>query len=160
MLAFTSDERWITAVDHDAEKILVADNCHSKSDRTKFICADVMSFPVTPQDGIILGDLLHYLPVVAQEQLLRRCMENLKPGGVLLIREGNAEAESRHRLTRFTEFFSTRMGFNKTRDPLKKLHFITVSMVLRIAEEHRLSARLLTSKKRSSNVLIKINHPK
>jgi 1-acyl-sn-glycerol-3-phosphate acyltransferase len=156
MLAFTSEDRMITGVDHDPEKILVADNCHSKNHRTGFVCADVMSFPVTPRDGIILGDLLHYLPEEHQVQLLHRCMENLKPGGVLLIREGIRGEGAKHNTTKFTEFFSTRMGFNKTPDPGKKLHFLSESLIRRIAEQHQLPVTVLASKKRSSNVLLKL----
>jgi len=159
MLAFTSVDRKITGVDHDAEKILVAENCHSKSERTRFICSDVMDFPVTPHEGIILGDLLHYLPEEHQVTLLNRCMENLTENGVMLIREGMREESSKHRLTRFTEFYSTRMGFNKTPGPEKKLHFLTESMIRRIAEEHQLSVTVIAEKKRSSNVLLKIGKP-
>jgi uncharacterized protein len=156
MLTFTSWYRKITGVDHDAEKILVANNCHSKSERTTFVCADVMEYPVTPHDGFILGDLLHYLPEDQQVTLLRRCMENLTAGGVMLIREGLKDEERKHRLTRFTEFYSTRMGFNKTPGPDKKLRFLSRELIQRIADEHQLRVEVIAAKKRSSNVLLRI----
>ncbi len=38
----------------------------------------------------------------------------IKSGGMLVIRDGNKELEERHKGTRLTEFFSTRLfGFNK-----------------------------------------------
>jgi 1-acyl-sn-glycerol-3-phosphate acyltransferase len=156
MLAFTSRDRILTAVDHDPEKILVADNCYSKSSRTTFICADVMRFQITPQDGIILGDLLHYLPGEQQVTLLHRCMENLKPGGVLLIREGIREEGAKHKTTKLTEFFSTRMGFNKTPDPSKTLHFLLETTIEKIADQHGMKVEVLIQKKRTSNKLLKI----
>jgi hypothetical protein len=63
----------------------------------------------------VLSDVLHYLQQDEQKALLDRCLSGLCPGGVLVIRDANADLRSRHRGSRLTEFFSTRLfGFNKT----------------------------------------------
>jgi 1-acyl-sn-glycerol-3-phosphate acyltransferase len=159
MLAFTAKERTITGVDHDEEKIRVAQNCHSRSERITFIHADVTRYSFPDQDGIILGDVLHYLQEDDQRQLLIRCMDKLRPGGVLMIREGFRDAGRKHSLTKLTEFFSTRLGFNKTRDSSKQLHFISMPAIIEIATARGMEVIVLTSKKHSSNQLIKIIRP-
>lgn len=156
MLAYTSSEREITAVDHDAEKISVAQHCFGKSKMTEFICADITEFSFGPQDGIVLGDVLHYLNANQQESLLHRCMENLNPGGVLLIREGVRDESGKHRVTRLTEFYSTRMGFNKTPDPGKHLQFLSADTIRDLAMKHDMTVTILSEKKTTSNKLFKI----
>jgi len=104
MLMLTSDERRLTGVDFDGEKIVVAQNGYLKNNRIEFVHDDVSKYTITPHDGILLGDVLHYLLPEKQKALLQTCMENLKPGGVLLIREGNADLDARHKRTRLTEF--------------------------------------------------------
>jgi uncharacterized protein (DUF2062 family)/trans-aconitate methyltransferase len=51
----------------------------------------------------LLLDVLHYLPAEAQENLLRRIAEALEPGGLLLIRDANADAGWRFTATRIQE---------------------------------------------------------
>lgn len=158
MLALTCEERHLTGVDHDAEKILVAQNCHSRSARTEFACADITAYSFPPKDGIILGDVLHYLTPDQQVSLLHRCMENLSEKGVLLVREGFRENSGRHGRTRITEFFSTRiMGFNKTPDETKYLHFMPESTIREIAAQHGMKVDILAEKRGTSNKLLRVS---
>ncbi len=87
MLMLNSGERRITGVDNDSSKINVAKNGYLKNENISFIEADVTEYPITPQDGFLF-DILHYLTYDKQKSLLQTCIRNLKPGGMILIREG------------------------------------------------------------------------
>lgn len=156
MLALTSPDRTITGVDHDEEKISVAENCFSCSKRTRFVTADLTVFSFGPHDGIVLGDVLHYLPEETQQNLLIRCLENLAPDGILLIREGLRDESAKHRRTRLTEFFSTRSGFNKTMGGNNELHFLSFGFIRELAESKGMAVIRLAEKRKTSNTLLKI----
>jgi hypothetical protein len=84
-------------------------------------------------------------------------MDNLKPGGVLLIREGNADLALRHKRTRLTEFFSTRiLHFNKTQDESRKLWFVSAEAIRAMAESNGFTFDVIDKGKRSSNVFMVI----
>ena len=40
-------------------------------------------------------------------------MNHLNPGGSIIIRDADKDLQKRHLGTRYTEFFSTRSGYNK-----------------------------------------------
>ena len=159
MLALTSEDRIITGVDYDKEKIEVARNGFLKNDQISFHCADISTFPLTPQDGFLLSDVLHYLLPEKQETLLRNCLENLKPGGIILIRDANAELRKRQKRSALTEFFSTRIGFNKTEDKSMRLHFTSASKIGTVAAEYRATMEILDVKKVTSNNFFIIRKP-
>ena len=52
---------------------------------------------------MLLLDVLHYLPAAAQERLLARAAACLEPGGVLLVREADADGRARFLATRAAE---------------------------------------------------------
>jgi predicted exporter/1-acyl-sn-glycerol-3-phosphate acyltransferase/2-polyprenyl-3-methyl-5-hydroxy-6-metoxy-1,4-benzoquinol methylase len=152
MLKLTSDERIITGVDYDEKKITIANHGYLKDYRVSFINADITEYNITPMDGFLLGDVLHYLSYDKQESILKNCIRNLNPGGVILIREGNAEKKKRHERTIFTEFFSTRIiRFNKTQDGTGRLYFTSAQKLIRIAEEYGLTFEIIDQKKITSN---------
>ncbi|MFH1161136.1 MAG: 1-acyl-sn-glycerol-3-phosphate acyltransferase, partial [bacterium] len=157
LLMLTSDERTLTGVDYDQEKITIALNGFLKNERIRFICQDISTYPISPHDGILLGDVLHYLPPDKQASLLQVCMENLKPGGVILLREGNSDLQKRHRRTRLTEFFSTRvLHFNQTLDQRKQLWFVSAGAIRHQAELYGCSFELIDQGKKTSNVFMVI----
>jgi len=156
MLLFTSGGRSITGVDYDAEKIAIATNCFSANERIRFICADISSIEISPKNGFLLGDVLHYLAPEKQEAVLRKCFSMLMPGGTILIREANAELQERHKKSRLTEFLSTHIGFNLTSGPGKELYFTSASGIKAIAHEYGLSFETIDNKKHTSNNLFVI----
>ncbi len=158
MLMFTGDERKITGVDYDAEKIEVAENCYSKNERISFFCQDISEYKVTPKNGFLLCDVLHYLTPEKQEKLLRDCFSNLHPGGTILIREANAELEKRHKKSLVTEFLSTRIGFNKTQTNDKQLFFTSADAIRAVAVEFGLTMEVIDNKKVTSNNLFVLKH--
>ena len=114
-----SEERTITGVDYDEDKIATESNGYLKTDRIRFFCGDATTFPVEGYDVIIISDVLHYLTTAAQDALLVKCFLALNPGGMLILRDGNADLKERHKGTKLTEFFSMKVRkFNKSENEL------------------------------------------
>ena len=65
-------------------------------------------------DVIVINDVLHYLLPEQQESLIIRSVNSLKPGGFIILRDGDSERERDHRITKLTEWFSIKiLKFNK-----------------------------------------------
>ena len=154
MLQLLSDERSITGVDYDEEKIETANNGYLKTEKLKFYCADVTTFPLDNYDTIVVSDVLHYLTVADQDGLLKRCFEALNYGGRLIIREGNSDLVHRHAGTRLTEFFSvTLLGFNKS---VNSLNFVSGERIKNLAKSNGLTVSTIDDAKFTSNVIFVI----
>jgi 2-polyprenyl-3-methyl-5-hydroxy-6-metoxy-1,4-benzoquinol methylase len=151
MLGFVSADREIVGIDYDAEKIEMAGNCISKQNHVNFVAADATSCPFQKSDVFILSDMLHYLPEDKQASLLMRCIENLNPGGVILIRDADKDLEKRHLGTRYTEFFSTRTGFNKADH--HRLYFFSGRKIQELASEQCLQLEIIDNTRLTSNIL-------
>lgn len=154
MLQFLSAERTLEGVDYDDEKIEVANHGYLKSDRLQFCCADVTQYPLETYDGIVISDVLHYLPYSSQELLLERAIDALNPGGILLIREGNADLKERHKGTQLTEFFSVKLlKFNKSTN---ELNFLSGESIKKIAGRKGMAVDIDDDAKYTSNVIFVI----
>jgi 2-polyprenyl-3-methyl-5-hydroxy-6-metoxy-1,4-benzoquinol methylase len=152
MLAYTSPERVVTGIDYDEEKISIAQNCFDKNANTNFQHVDVMKYDFPTQDAIILNDVLHYLTDDDQVTLLEKCISRLNDSGMIVIRDGVRELEKRHKGTRLTELFSTRiLGFNKTAS--HGLHFISSQLIESVANRHHLSLSKVDTTKLTSNII-------
>ncbi len=152
MLNFTGQERTITGIDYDEEKIKTARNCFSKNDRIDFEHKDVLSFSFEKYDGIVISDVLHYLQPNEQRIVVERCIESLNTGGTLIIRDGDKDLEKRHKGTKLTEFFSTRLfGFNKTNG--QGLSFLSGTFIKEMADRYNMEFRRIDNSKRTSNII-------
>lgn len=150
LLNLVSEERKITAVDYDEQKITIAANCAIKNDSVKFIAANITEYEVEESDVIILKDVLHYLPSKLQDQVIENCINKLSINGMLIIRDGDIELRKGHKNTKITEFFSTNFGFNKAE---YKLEFISESKIREIATNHKLTFEEIGEAKHTSNKL-------
>ncbi|HEY0744474.1 MAG TPA: methyltransferase domain-containing protein, partial [Chryseosolibacter sp.] len=151
MLAFLSEERTVTGVDYDEEKIETAKHCYSRNERINFETGDVTSFPLQRYDTIIIADVLHYLTPEAQVRTIERAVNALEKGGRLIIRDGNAELQERHKGTKLTELFSVKiLRFNKSQNDL---HFMKASDVKRIAGRLNCTVEIIDDTKFTSNVI-------
>jgi SAM-dependent methyltransferase len=153
MLSFLSDGRKVTGIDYDREKIDVANNCPAKNERLEFIHGDVLQLELPVSKAFILADVLHYFPEDEQERLLVRCIEKLEEGGVMIIRDADRKMGKKHFGTRLSEFFSTNIGFNQTRDGKKELYFTSKDKILSILERHNLRVEIVDETKVTSNVV-------
>jgi uncharacterized protein len=158
MLNFAAPERDLIGYDFDEEKISVASHCFSRNSNIHFIKTDIIQLQAGPSDAIILSDVLHYLQPVQQEILVRKCMDALRPGGVLLIRDGDRDLKKKHERTRLTEFFSTRFfAFNKTAG--HPLQFLSGNTIRDLAARYQMDCRSLNESDYTSNLLFVITHP-
>ena len=90
MLSQLSEEREITGIDYDEDKIAVAQYGWLRTPRLQFVCANALEYPLPESDAFILNDILHYMSYEHQRTLLLRCMKRLRPEGKLIVRDGNA----------------------------------------------------------------------
>jgi 1-acyl-sn-glycerol-3-phosphate acyltransferase len=156
ILHFTGKDRTITGIDHDEEKIDIANNCFSKSDNINFVCASVLEYPITPHDVFIINDVLHYLKLGEQETLITKCINSLNTNGVLLIKDADKKDEKGQKLTWLTEFFSTNFGFNIM--PHDQLYFTSGDAIKLIAEKNNMRFNVFQDAQYSSNTIFAIKH--
>ena len=155
MLHFLSKDRIITGIDHDEEKIATANHAYLKTDALNFICADIVNHPFEAYDAFIISDVLHYLQPDEQETLIKKCINNLADGGVLIVRDGDADLKNRQKGTALTEFFSTKfIGFNKTSD--KPLSFLSSTHLRAIVAANGASIEQIDNTKYTSNIIFVI----
>lgn len=155
MLRFTSEHRTIIGMDYDAEKIAVANHSFSKNEQLTFLVADATETDLPPSDAFILSDILHYLPQQAQEKVLTNCIQKLNPGGMILLRDADKDLKKRHLGTRYTEFFSTNFGFNKT---TTKLEFVSSEFISSIVLKNNMQLRRIDNTRLTSNITYLIKH--
>jgi len=170
MLHWASEGRNFTGIDYDEEKIIVAQNHYARNARKiftkqapvgsqyeldnpaiRFEQADVTQYDLQPCNGIIISDMLHYLLPQQQSALLEKCYEALLPEGILIIRDGVEELTKRHRGTKLSELFSTKIiWFNKTQN---KLHFINSAFIKNWAIQKNLSLEIIDNTQKTSNLI-------
>jgi uncharacterized protein len=151
MLSFVSPERKLLGIDYDADKIELAGHCISKNANLDFVAADVAGYNFENADVFILSDVLHYLPEEKQVALLENCLSHLNPQGKVIIRDADKDLKNRHKGTRYTEFFSTRFGFNKADQ--NKLYFFSGEKIRETAERHGLHLKVVDNTRLTSNIL-------
>lgn len=151
MLAMLSGERTVLGIDYDADKIAVANHNFSRNERIRFVCANVADYDLPESDVFIMNDMLHYMDYPSQERLLETCIGKLLPGGMLIIRDGDAGGTAKHRVTRFTELLSTRLlEFNKRENDLC---FPTHEQFIYIAERFHLEIEQRANDRFTSNMI-------
>ncbi len=116
LLALLLQERpeWsLVGLDHDRRRLDKARHALGESARLVWLEGDVRRLTIPRADAVTCLDVLHYLPVTEQDQLLQRLLECLEPGGMLLVRDGEPGRGWRSRLLRWSELFALRMGRHK-----------------------------------------------
>lgn len=157
MLNMYSEARIIDGIDYDEDKIAVANHNFSKNANLSFRHADALTTTLQDSDVFIISDMLHYVDFEAQQKLLNRCVQQLLPGGLLIVRDSDAGKQKGHALTRLTELFSTRLlGFNKKEN---KLHFPDKNLFIRFAEQHNLKMQTFENDKLTSNTIYLFTQP-
>lgn len=151
MLSMISKERQILGVDYDEDKIAIARHGWLRGDNLRFEHADALTYEFPASDVFILNDILHYMSYRHQHDLLLKCVALLCPGGMIILRDGNAADAPKHRITRFTELLSTRIvNFNRTKEALC---FTSEEQIRSIAGECGMSVQTLRNDKYTSNTI-------
>lgn len=150
-LYFCSEDRQLIGMDYDEEKINIANNCYSKNDHLEFVSGDIRDLSIENASAIFINDVMHYLPAEDHEKMLHKCLNNLHPEGVLLIRDGVTDLNNRHKRTEQTEKYSTQIiGFNKT---VNQLCFFSKAFILDFAEKNNLHCEVHEQSQKTSNIL-------
>lgn len=156
MLAFLSPARKITGIDYDAEKIGIAANCFSRTSNMEFRSVDASNASLPQSDVFILNDVLHYLPLSEQEKLVTRCAAQLLKGGMIIIRDGNSDLKERHKGTKLTEIFSTKIfKFNKTTN---ELFFFSEREILKLGAALQMTVQIIDKTVYTSNTIYILKH--
>lgn len=151
-LHYRDPERHIIGLDYDEEKIRIAMHGICHNDHLVFQSGDIRAFQPENADVIFLNDVLHYLHPEEQEAVLKTCYQNLNNGGFIAIREGIQSEERKHRMTRLSEFLSTKaLRFNKTSN---ELCFLKMEALQGFADKYGLRLATHTHSKTTSNRLI------
>ena len=150
-LMYRNEERQILGIDYDDEKISVAQNNFDKKDSLNFVQGDLRKLEINEkQDVIFIMDVLHYFNIDDQRKVLVKCIENLNDDGILFIRDGIKDLEERHGKTKFSEFMSKNVGFNKMDE---KLSFFDKKFIFDLAKEYGLKVEMQEQSEKTSNVL-------
>jgi SAM-dependent methyltransferase len=102
----------ITGIDHDARKIAVARSVANGERDLQFLEADARQ-PIDFRGNVVLLDLLHYFTDDEQIRILRNAAEAIRPGGLLIIRDGLLDGTLRYRITLTLEAFARRTRWLK-----------------------------------------------
>ncbi|MSP62098.1 MAG: DUF2062 domain-containing protein [Myxococcales bacterium] len=113
VLALLPGKRRVLGVDWDAPKLAAGRTAAAGLDGVELAFGDARDFTIPPCDVITLVDVLHYYEPPVQRALLSRCAESLRPGGLLLVREGDAARQSGARWTRSLEAAAVGIGWNR-----------------------------------------------
>ena len=150
-LAMASSRRRITSLDYDEQKITVARNVPALPKNIRFIVGDVMKHNFESKDVYLISDVLHYLKPEEQVDLLHSLSSKLNSGGRIILRDADSGKTDRHKGSKLTEFFSTKLiRFNKTRN---KLHYISSDFIKDFASSQGLEMKIIDNSKRTSNLI-------
>ncbi len=155
MLAMISPKREIIGVDFDEEKILLAQNSAIRRPSLNFVTADVSKYVLQKADVFLILDTLHYLSAVTQKKLIQRCVKQLNPGGIIIIRDANTDREEKHKSTELTEKVSTGIGFNKA--SFSDMEFVSAKWIEQIAIDEGMGFEVLEESKRLSNIIYRLS---
>ena len=76
---------------------------------TRFVCGDMRSEAFPACDTVVILDVLHYISHAEQDAVLRRARDALAPGGVLLLRVGDAGAGRGYAISQWVDRMVTRV---------------------------------------------------
>ena len=124
--------RGIELMQHDVDRAAQALQDAVGDGRASFVAADMCIADFGQTDAVVILDVLHYVPVTAQDEVLRRVRDALAPGGVLLLRVGDASAGLPFRISNWVDFVVTTLrGHRLTRlhcRPLAEWQRVLVSL--------------------------------
>ncbi|RCW72841.1 SAM-dependent methyltransferase [Pseudorhodoferax soli] len=78
-------------------------------DAAQFVCGDMRHTPFPPVDAVVILDVLHYIGIVEQNQVLARVRAALPTGGRLLLRVGDASARRGFAVSQWVDAVVTRI---------------------------------------------------
>ena len=113
LLGVLGDGRRALGIEWDRAKVECGVHAARELADIAVVEGDARSVELPPCDVITLVDMLHYWDADAQRALLARCRAALRPGGRLLVREGDPSRRGGARFTRAVEWLVTKLGWNR-----------------------------------------------
>lgn len=113
LIGLLGDGRRALGVEWDAAKAACGREAQRGLEGVEIVEGDARTFALPACDVITLVDMLHYWDADVQRALLGRCRAALRPGGRILIREGDPARRGGARFTRAVERLVTRLGWNR-----------------------------------------------
>jgi hypothetical protein len=112
LLALLGGHRRVRGVDRDRAKI-EAGRRAARGLPVDLEVYDVRTWKIAPCDVVTIVDVLHYFDAEAQREVLARAAAALRPGGTILVREGDG-GRGGSRWTRAIEGIAVRLGWNRS----------------------------------------------
>lgn len=112
---------WVHGIElmqHDVDRAKAALREAVAAGKASFVAADMCVAPVPPCDAVVILDVLHYVSIPAQDDVLRRVRDALGPDGVLLLRIGDAAGGFGFAFSNWVDFVVTTLRGHR----LTKLH--------------------------------------
>ena len=78
-------------------------------DAAQIVCGDMRHTPFPPVDAVVILDVLHYIGIAEQNQVLARVRAALPTGGRLLLRVGDASARRGFAVSQWVDAVVTRI---------------------------------------------------
>ena len=103
-------------VDFDKVKIEIASRTVPARLDTSFETQDIREWEYPKADTVLLIDVLHYWSGATQASIIEKVGACLPEGGTVVFRDALGEGTWRHRLTAWSEVFSTKTGQNRRGD--------------------------------------------
>ncbi|MCI0568993.1 MAG: class I SAM-dependent methyltransferase [Acidobacteria bacterium] len=113
LLGELGERRRVLGIEWDPERMRCGLHATRGLPGVEMVKGDLHTSPIPACDFITLIDVLHYYEADKQEALLKRCRAALRPGGRLLLREGDGNRIGGARWTRIVEKWATRLGWNR-----------------------------------------------
>jgi len=131
-LTLTSSERTVLGIDHDTEKVRVAQASATGHECLRFEARDLLSGEYPACDHLLLFDVLHYFPRELKARLLARAFRAMRPEGRVIVRDAGEADNRAHRRVAWAERWAVRFGQNKT---AHGLHFETRTGYVELLEQ-------------------------
>jgi len=106
-------QRRALGVEWDAGKAAAGARAAAGLADIEIVAGDARQFSIPSCDVITIVDMLHYYEPALQRDLLARCKAALRPGGRILIREGDEARGGGAYFTRAVEAVVTKLGWNR-----------------------------------------------
>jgi 2-polyprenyl-6-hydroxyphenyl methylase/3-demethylubiquinone-9 3-methyltransferase len=135
--------RSVLGVDMSDHRIRVAENSILDDGNPRFFREDIRCFNFPRCDAIIAIDTLYLLPYQDQERLIRRCHENLRDDGVLIIKDNYKSRNWRYFYACTEEKLKTGMGIYGRESKGSVLHYWRIDDFLELLRNSGFEAKTI-----------------
>ncbi len=140
LVRLTGENRVVYGYDCVEERMDIARRAAEDLPETHFL-HDRCEIPDQSWNTVMFYDMLHYLPIEAQDELVAEYAERVKPGGSLVIRDVHRSFGPKYAFNSLQERVMVGAGLTLTKTT-HKVHFRDLNELLPIIESKGFEARL------------------